>query len=395
MRFLHTSDWHVGRTIRNHSRSEEHQAVFAEILDIAKREQVDAVLVTGDIFHERRPPIEAEEIVAQTLADLARAGIPSVVIPGNHDDAFRLRTLKPLGDLVRVHVVADFTEDLPSLVVPIPAREGNESAVIGCLPYLHPHTVLTAAEGAGITEDARLSAYQSKVQDYFRALVEEMQRRNRAAVSIVLAHAHIAECEFGGGEWRSSVFPVNAAFLPAHVQYVAVGHMHKPQVIPGTKSQARYAGSILQMDFGEREQQKSVCLIDAHPGKPASVSTIDLTQGKALLRRSGTAEAILAQAAELTNAWVEIVLQPDQRTLELVDQVRALPGVIALRFEEPQPAGEERSGEAGHRRIGDRPATELFSDYYKLKRKNEPDPQLVALFDRLYREESVGSEAGD
>ena len=94
MRFLHTSDWHVGRTIRNHSRSEEHQAVFAEIIDIAKREKVDAVLVTGDIFHERRPPLEAEELVAQTLADLARAGIPSVIIPGNHDDPYRLAHLE-------------------------------------------------------------------------------------------------------------------------------------------------------------------------------------------------------------------------------------------------------------------------------------------------------------
>ena len=73
--------------------------------------------------------------------------------------------------------------------------------------------------------------------------------------------------------------------------------MHKPQVIPGTKSQARYAGSILQMDFGERDQKKSVCLIDAHPGKPATVTTIELNEGKWLLRRSGTAEAILAQAA--------------------------------------------------------------------------------------------------
>lgn len=392
MKFLHTSDWHVGRTIRNHSRSEEHQAVFAEIIDIAKHEHVDAVLVTGDVFHERRPPLEAEEIVAQTLADLARAGIPSVVIPGNHDDAFRLRTLKPFGDLVHVHVMTDFTEDIGSLIVPIPGRDGKEAAMIGCLPYLHPHTVVTAADGAGTSEDARLGAYQSKVQDYFRGLVEGMQRVNRHAVSIVLAHAHIAECEFGGGEWRSSVFPVNAAFLPAHVHYVALGHMHKPQAIPGTKSQARYAGSILQMDFGEREQQKSVCLIDAHPGKPAMVTTIDLTKGKALLRRSGTAEVILAQAADFTNAWVELVLQPDQRILELVDHVRALPGVIALRFEEPQQAGDERIGQSDNRGLGDRPASELFSDYYKLKRKNDPDPQLVALFDRLYREESMGTE---
>jgi exonuclease SbcD len=103
MKFLHTSDWHVGRTIRNRSRIDEHRAVFAEIVDIAKREDVDALLVTGDIFHERRPSLEAQELVAETLAELARQRIPSVLIPGNHDDPSLLRALKPLGTLAQAH----------------------------------------------------------------------------------------------------------------------------------------------------------------------------------------------------------------------------------------------------------------------------------------------------
>src|SRR6266849_4599988 len=230
MKFLHTSDWHVGRTIRNRSRQDEHRDVFAEIIDIARQEHVDAVFVTGDIFHERRPSLEAQELVATTLAELARAQIPSVVIPGNHADQ-----------------------------------------------------VLSAAEGVGTSEDIRLSAYQSKVQDYFRALEDTIRRRDRQAVSVVLAHADILGCEFGGGEWRSNVFSLNAGILPAHVQYVALGHIHKPQAIPGARAQAHYAGSILQMDFGEREQGKSVCLIEAHPGKPAAVSQISLNKVKSLL----------------------------------------------------------------------------------------------------------------
>lgn len=390
MKFLHTSDWHVGRTIRNRSRQEEHRAVFAEISDIARQEHVDAVLVTGDIFHERRPSLEAQELVAETLAELACAQIPSVVIPGNHDDPGLLRTLKPLGDLVRVHIVSDFSEDLASQIIPIVARDGKEKALLGCLPYLHPHLVLSAAEGAGTSEDARLSAYQSKVQDYFRALEEALRRLDRQAVSVILAHAHIAECEFGGGEWRSSVFPVNAGFLPAHVQYVALGHLHKPQSIPGAKAQARYAGSILQMDFGERDQKKSVCLIEAHPGKPAAVSQIELSKGKWLLRRTGTAEEILAQAQDFADAWVEVILQPDRRAAELRDRIGALPGVIRVLEESQVTIG--KTGEAGNWGTGDRPATELFSGYYKTKRKTDPDPELMALFARLYQEEST---AGD
>jgi DNA repair protein SbcD/Mre11 len=391
VKFLHTSDWHVGRTIRNRSRIAEHQAVFAEIIDIAKHEKVDAVLITGDVFHERRPPLEAEELVAQMLADLARAQVPSVVIPGNHDDPYRLRTLKPLGDLVQVHVVTDFNGDLSSLIVPLHSRDGKEKAVVGCLPYLSPHSVLTAAEGVGASEDVRLATYQSKVQDYFRALASEMQRKDRNAVSLVLAHAHLSECEFGGGEWRSNVFPISAGFLPAHIQYIALGHMHRPQAIPTASSQARYAGSILQMDFGERDQKKSVCLIEVRPGKPASVTTIDLTKGKWLLRRTGPAEEILSQAEDFVDAWVEVVLQPDKRATELIEHIRALPGVLALRFEELETLNG-KNGHSGIGRHGDRPARELFTDYYRTKRKNDPDPQLLALFDRLYQEESTAKD---
>ena len=386
MKFLPTSDWHVGRTIRNRSRLDEHKAVFGEIVDIARREQVDAVLVTGDIFHERRPPLAAEELVAYTLAQLARDNIVSVVIPGNHDDAARLRTLKPLGDLLQVHMMTDVSETPSDLIVSISQRTGGERALVSCLPYLHPHRVLPSAKGTDKSENERLSVYQSMVQDYLRALEETTLQIDRNAVSIVLAHAHVSGTEFGGGEWRSSVFPVDPGIFPSQVHYVALGHMHQPQEVSGTRAQARYAGSILQMDFGERGQDKSVCLIEAHPGKPAEISPIALTAGKALLRRTGTAEEILSQAEEFTNAWVEVVLKPEGQMSELIEQIRALPGVVSLRFEET--SASDSVSEAVHN-PKERPAAELFTDYYKSKRGAEPEPPLVALFERLYQEVST------
>ncbi|MCS6925269.1 MAG: exonuclease SbcCD subunit D [Candidatus Binatia bacterium] len=390
MRFLHTADWHVGRTIRHRSRLDEHRAVLDEIIDIATREHVDAVCVTGDVFHERRPPLDAQELVAETFAELARRRIPVVVIPGNHDDPVLLRTLKPLGDLVQVHIMSDFSEHIATHIIRLPGRDGRERALIGCLPYLHPHLVVSAAEGAGMSEAARLSTYQAKIQDYLRALAETMQRQDRQAVRLILAHLHIAECEFGGGEWRSSVFPVNAAMLPPHTHYVALGHLHKPQAVPGAKAQAWYAGSILQMDFGEREQQKSVCVLEAQAEKPATIAPVPLSKGKWLLRRHGTAAAVLAQVADCRDAWVEAVLQPDGSAPELVERLRALPHVIAVRFADlPFAEERDRSPQQG---LKERPATDLFREYYKTKRQADPAPELVELFARLYQEVSGGSE---
>src|SRR5205814_6747900 len=144
-------------------------------------------------------------------------------------------------------------------------------------------------------------------------------------------------------------------------------------------------------------------------------ATVALAKGKWRLRRSGTAEAILAQAQDFTDAWVEVVLQPDTESLrrspetaagqtaDLVAQVRALPGVIALRFDDSQTMPWREGDPETHRipeaqsrhrdeRPGERPATELFSDYYKRKRKADPDPELLALFDRLYQEVSTAAD---
>lgn len=383
MRFLHTSDWHVGRTIRSRSRQSEHEAVFREIIDIAKDQQVDAVLVTGDLFEHRIPPVGAEKLIAETLAELARERIQSIVIPGNHDDPERLRVLKPLGDIVQVHIVSE-VDDIDSLVLSLPSRDGKERAAIGCLPYVLPHRVLTAAEGVGKSESERVSAYQSMMKDFFDALKERIEKQ---PISLILAHL-AADQEFGGGEARSGVFEVDKGILPTTgVHYVALGHMHKPHAIKESRARAYYAGSVLQLDFGRVEHQKSVFIIEAHPGKPAAISEIHLSQGKKLLCRTGTCEEILAQADDFKRAWVEIVLRPEGRTGELIDRVRALDGVVSIRFEEPD-VRPTHHGIA----LKDRSATEIFSDYYKTKRKSDPDPQLLALLARLYQEVSTSAD---
>lgn len=382
MRFLHTSDWHVGRTIRARSRQSEHEAVLREIIDIAKDQQVDAVLITGDVFEHRIPPGGAEKLVAETLAELAKERIPSIVIPGNHDDPGRLRVLKPLGDMVQVHIVSEI-DDVDSLTLPIASRDGSEYAMIGCLPYVHPHHVLPAAEGIGKSESDRVSIYQSMMKDFFDAFKERMKT---TPISLVLAHLAVDQ-EYGGGEVRSGVFEVDKGILPTGVHYVALGHMHKPHAIGKTSARAYYAGSILQLDFGRAEHQKSVFIIEAHPGNPAAISEIHLSQGKKLLRRIGTAEEVLVQADDFKGAWVEAVLRPEGRTPELVDHIRALEGVVSIRFEEPDVKQTQYDSS-----LRDRSATEIFNEYYKTKRKADPDPQLVNLFERLHQEVLTASD---
>ena len=222
---------------------------------------------------------------------------------------------------MQVHIVSEINiDDMASLILSIASRDGSEYAMIGCLPYVHPHHILPAAEGVGKSESDRVSIYQSMMKDFFDDLKERMKT---TPISLILAHLAVDQ-EYGGGEARSGVFEVDKGILPTGVHYVALGHMHKPHAIEKVSARAYYAGSILQLDFGRAEHQKSIFIIDAQPGKPAAISEIHLSQGKKLLRRLGTAEEVLAQADDFKGAWVEVVLRLEGLTPELVDRMRAL-----------------------------------------------------------------------
>src|SRR5512139_3328374 len=127
MRFLHTSDWHVGKTIGGRSRADEHRAVLAEILAIARDSGVDCLLVTGDVFESAAPGAEAEKVVYDFFRDLGRAAIPAVVIAGNHDHERKLGAVASLLEVVDVHVRHDFARPEKGGVFTLESRRGEKA----------------------------------------------------------------------------------------------------------------------------------------------------------------------------------------------------------------------------------------------------------------------------
>ncbi|HEU4388832.1 MAG TPA: exonuclease subunit SbcD, partial [Blastocatellia bacterium] len=132
MRFLHTSDWHLGKTLKSRSRRDEHEAALAEILDIARREKVDCLLITGDVFDSHAPPPDAEQLAFNFFSELKRAGISAVVIGGNHDHPRRLRALEDVLRLIDIHIRAEPARPDNGGIVEI--RKNGESARVAALP---------------------------------------------------------------------------------------------------------------------------------------------------------------------------------------------------------------------------------------------------------------------
>jgi len=343
VRLLHTGDWHVGRTIRGRSRAEEFADALREVVGIAREEAVDAVLLAGDVYDHRSPTPEADALVFEALVRLYEASIPVVAIPGNHDAASRLgalaRLLRPIGVLVVPKVVPPSDGSL----VEVPSRDGSEIAQVACLPFVPERRFGDAAALFRATE----AWYQSYAEGMGR-LIEAMCEPFRPhRVNVLLAHLFTDGAIPGGGEHQITIgieYAVSPSRLPANASYVALGHVHRPQAVRGAPSHTRYAGSLLQLDFGEREQTKSVAIVEAHPGVPAKVREVALSAGRRLLDVRGTVDEVLAKGRALPDAHLRVEVLTEGPVPGLNDRVRdELPNAVDVRVSyervEAEPAG--------------------------------------------------------
>jgi len=195
MRFLHTSDWHVGKTLRGRSRAEEHEAVLNEIAEIAGAEAVDLVLVTGDLFDTAAPTAEAERIVYRALLDLQATGATVIVLSGNHDNERRLQAIEPVLGLGRVITRASVVRADQGGVVEVGV--GEERAKVALLPFLSQRYVVRADQlmsGEAADHD---QAYAARVQRLIETLAEAFEPDT---VNLVAAHLFADGGLMGGGE---------------------------------------------------------------------------------------------------------------------------------------------------------------------------------------------------
>jgi len=270
MRFLHTGDWHVGKAIRGRSRLDEYAAALEEVVGIAVEDGADAVLIAGDVYEHRAPAPEADAVVFEALVRLHEAAVPVVVIPGNHDSAVRFEALGKLLGPLGVHVVPRVLRPEDGGLVEIPSRDGAENALVACVPFVPERRFGSAVELFDATE-----AWYQSYADGMGELLSAMTRAFRAdRVNVLLSHLFTDGAMLGGGEREVTIgmaYAVSPSRLPREASYVALGHVHKPQSVKGSPAPARYPGSLLQLDFGETDQAKSVCVVDASAGRPAKM----------------------------------------------------------------------------------------------------------------------------
>jgi exonuclease SbcD len=378
MKVLHTSDWHVGRTIRGRSRAEEHAAVLGEIAEIARREAVDVVLVTGDLFDTSSPTPESERLVYQALLDLESTGATVVAIAGNHDNERRLQAVAPLFERGRVVVGALPARPDEGGVVRL-TTAGGEELDVGLVPFLSQRMAVRADLLMAGTEAEAVAAYDDRCRRVVARLCGAMRP---GVVRMVAAHLFVLGGASGTSERVAHTalgYAVSPHAFPADLHYVALGHLHRPQAV-GQPS-VRYAGSPLQLDFGEAGEAKSVVLVEVGAGSPARVTQVPLTAGRALRVVTGTLAELASVAGTTGDAHVRAVVRERARP-GLADEVRELfEHVVEVAVEAPEDDGASSRRRA--RREGLTPV-DLITAYCDAA--NLEAAALVPLFAELHEE---------
>jgi DNA repair protein SbcD/Mre11 len=285
VRFLHTSDWHVGKTLKGHDRLPEQREVLAEVVRVAAERRVDAVLVAGDLYETATPTAPAQQLVVQTLLALRDTGAEVVAIAGNHDNPATLDAYRPLAGAAGITLVGRVRRPAEGGVVALTARSDGSPVRVATVPFLSQRWAVRAAELLSGTPADNSQRYDAWVRRIVGSLAGGF---DPDAVNVVLAHLTVTGATLGGGERQAqSIFEyhVPATAFPAETHYVALGHLHRRQSIPAP-CPVHYSGSPLRVDFGEVDSSPAVLVVDAAPGVPAKVTEVPITCGSCSRARS-------------------------------------------------------------------------------------------------------------
>ncbi len=317
VRFLHTSDWHLGRSFHGVGLLAAQAAHLDHLVEVVRTERVDAVLVSGDVYDRAMPAPDTVALLSQTLERVVDAGAQVVVSSGNHDSAVRLGFASGLLERAGVHIRTSVAD------VGRPVLVGD--VAVHPLPYLEPALVADALGAPERTHAAVLRAALDRVR---------ADAATRGGPTVVMAHAFVSGGFSSDSERDISVGGVAAVPLDVldGIDYAALGHLHGRQRVSDT---VRYSGSPVAMSFSEHGHTKGALLVDLGGAVPV-VTEVDAPVERPLAVLRGTLEDLLADPrhAPAERAWCQVTLTDAARPLGAMEQVRRrFPHTLELRFE--------------------------------------------------------------
>lgn len=352
MRFLHTSDWHLGRSFHRVSLLSAQRAFLDHLVETVRAREIDAVLVAGDVYDRAVPPLAAVELFDDALHRLAGLGVPTVMISGNHDSARRLGVGSGLMEQAGIHL----RTDPAGCGTPVLLADAPGPVALYGLPYLEPAMVRDTLGARRADHAEVLGAAMDRVR-------ADLAGRPAGTRSVVLAHAFVTGGAVSDSERDITVGGV--ASVPAAVfdgvDYVALGHLHGCQTLT---ERVRYSGSPLAYSFSEAGHRKSSWIVDLDADGAVHAERVDCPVPRPLARIRGPLEQLLddPEPGRHEESWVEATLTDTARPHEPMARLaRRFPHIVSLVFDPDE--GPTRSLASYAQRLRGRSDQEIAEDF--------------------------------
>ncbi len=327
MRILHTSDWHLGQNFYSKSRAAEHAAFLDWLLETAQAQQVDAIIVAGDIFDTGAPPSYARELYYRFVVQLQQTGCHLVVLAGNHDSVATLNESREI--LAFLHTTAVAAAGCAPFMLNY--RDGTPGAVFCPVPFLRPRDIVTSQ--AGLSGSEKQQHLLAAITDYYHQQYQQACALRGEATLPIIASGHLTTVGASKSDAVRDIYIGTLDAFPAQnfppVDYIALGHIHRPQVIGG-QEHIRYCGSPIALSFDETGKAKSVNLVTFTDGRLADITplTVPVTQQLAVIK--GDLAAIGQQLAQWCETpasppvWLDIEITTDDWLTDMQRRIQAM-----------------------------------------------------------------------
>ena len=400
MRILHTGDWHLGKNLEGHSRLQEQEAFLQDFVKLVEEQNIDLIIIAGDVYDTSNPPAAAEKLFYDTLKKLSRNGERiTLVIAGNHDNPERLVAAGPLA---REHGI--IMVGTPKTIVPIgeygchevvESGEGyielkikDEMAVILTVPYPSEKRLNEVLYKEMEEAEERAATYSERIKTLFDNLKVHYRKET---INLVTSHLFAMGSEESGSERSIQLggsYIVNGDCFPEEAQYIALGHVHKPQIVPGTNKRARYSGSPLHYNKREINFTKKCFVVEVKPQEEAVIEEIAIPVYKPIeIWKCESIEAALerCEAEKDREVYVYLEITTDRYIRE--DEIKQMKSLKADILEIlPKIEGEDEA-EAELERLTEQSFEDVFKAFYKKERGTEVEAEVLDVLLNLLREE--------
>lgn len=342
MKIIHTSDWHLGQKLLYNDREEEHRLALDWLLDHIEQSKADGLIIAGDVFDIGNPPNYARRLYYRFLTRLQRTHCRHVlIIGGNHDSPAMLDAPKELLEALNIHVVGAASEKITDDIMEWKNEEGHLEAILAAVPFLRDRDLHYSVAGEGGME--RMERIKAAIRAYYEKMATAIQQKYGEPFVPIIATGHLYAGGADAAPGQDNIYigdreNIQAEQFPALFDYIALGHIHRPQMLGGNQH-IRYSGSIIPLSFSETLDDKSIYLLTFEGKKLQQVEALPIPVFRRLKNIQGSLQEVeqsLLQFAqkerEGLTPWVDVLVQTDQLIPQLDQRLADLTADLPIQL---------------------------------------------------------------